>query len=106
MSSRSGNTYIINLNKIHSNDVCLPSNEDEYWPWLTRMSHIHMYHLNKLVHKDLVDGLPDLHFETNKLCDVFQKGKQVRAYFNAKNIISTHQLLQLLHKNFLAHLEP
>lgn len=30
-SSRSGNTYAVNLDKIPSNDVYLLSNEDEYW---------------------------------------------------------------------------
>lgn len=65
ISSRRGNTYIGNLNKISSNDVCLLNNKDESWLWQRRIAHIHMDHLNKLVKKDLVDSLSDLHFEKN-----------------------------------------
>lgn len=56
-----------------------------------------MDHLNKLVCKDLVDGLPDLHFEKSRLCDACQKGKQVGGSFKSKNIISTNRPLQLLY---------
>lgn len=56
-----------------------------------------MDHLNKLVQKDLVDGLPDINFEKNNLCDVCPNSKQVRATFKAKNIASTYRHLQLLH---------
>lgn len=56
-----------------------------------------MGHLHKFVHKDLVDGLPHLHFEKNILYNVCQKSKQVIAYFKTKNIVSTNQPLQLLH---------
>ena len=95
---RSGNTYIVNLNDLPSNDVCcLISKEDETWLWHRRIAHIHMDHLNKLVRKDLVVGLPKLHFEKDKLCDACQKGKQVKASFKSKNIISTNRPLQLLH---------
>jgi transposase InsO family protein len=56
-----------------------------------------MDHLNKLNRKELVIGLPKIHFEKNKLCDACQKGKQVKASFKSKNIISTNRPLQLLH---------
>src|SRR4051812_5905982 len=51
-SSRNRNTYIVNLNKIPSNDVCLLSMDYESWLWNKIIAHIHMEHLNKLVHKD------------------------------------------------------
>jgi len=56
-----------------------------------------MEHLNKLISKDLVIGLPKLKFKKDRLCDACQKGKQVRFSFNSKNIVSTTQPLQLLH---------
>ena len=56
-----------------------------------------MEHLNKLISKDLVIGLPKLKFEKDRLCDACQKGKQVRISFKYKNIVSTTQPLQLLH---------
>ena len=40
-----------------------------------------MDHLNKLISKDLVIGLPKLRFEKDRLCDARQKGKQVRVSF-------------------------
>ena len=40
-----------------------------------------MEHLNKLISKDLVIGLPKLKFEKYRLCDACQKGKQVRVSF-------------------------
>lgn len=59
-------------------------NEDESCIWHMRIALIHMDHWKKSVCKDLVDGLPDLHFENNILCDEFQKGKQVRTLFREK----------------------
>jgi len=38
------------------------------------IAHINMEHLNKLISKDLVVGLPRLKFEKDKLCDACQKG--------------------------------
>lgn len=73
-SSRSGNTYTINLNKISSNDACLLINEDKSWIKHRRISYIHTDHQNELVCKDHVDGLPNLHLEKNRLCDAYQKG--------------------------------
>lgn len=43
-----------------------------------------MDRLNNLVNKDLVIGQPNLCFKSNRLCDVCNTGKQVRAYFKAK----------------------
>ena len=59
--------------------------------------HINMYHLNHLVRKDLVIGLPKLKFEKNKLCEACQKGKQVKNSFQSKNFVSTSKPLELLH---------
>jgi len=55
-----------------------------------------MDQLNILISKDLVVGLPKLKFEKDKLADACQKGKQTRASFKSKNIVSTTQPLQLL----------
>lgn len=87
----------MNRNKIHLNDVCLLSNEDESWLCDMRITHIHIDHLNKFVYKDLEIDLPNLHFEKKQLCDVCQKGKQVRAYFKYKNVVSLNWPLPILH---------
>ena len=46
-----------------------------------KFNHINMEHLNELISKDLVIGLPKLRFEKDRLCDACQKGKQVRVSF-------------------------
>jgi hypothetical protein len=56
-----------------------------------------MDHLNKLISKELVIGLPKICFEIDKLCDACQKGKQVKASFQSKNVVSSSRPLQLLH---------
>jgi len=56
-----------------------------------------MNHLNKLVSKELVHGLPKLKFEKEHVCEACQKGKQTRNSFNLKNCISTSKPLELLH---------
>ena len=45
--------------------------------WHLRIAHINMHHLNHLVRKDLVIGLPKLKFEKDKLCEACTKRKQV-----------------------------
>lgn len=76
---------------------CLVSNIDDSWLWHCRVAHINMHHLNHLVRKYIVIGLPKLMFEKNKLCEVCQKGKQVKNSFQSKNVVSTSKPLELLH---------
>ena len=95
---RVDNIYMISLDDISSSDAkCLMSKENDSWLWHRRIAHIHMDHLNKLVSKELAIGLLKLKFEKDKLCDACQKGKQVKASFKAKNVVSTTRPLQLLH---------
>jgi len=56
-----------------------------------------MHHLNHLVRKDIVIGLPKLKFEKNKLCEACQREKQVKNSFQSKNVVSTSKPLELLH---------
>jgi len=61
------------------------------------VAHIHMNHLNKLISKELVKGVPKIKFMKDGLCDACQKGKQSRVSFKSKNMISTSRPLELLH---------
>ena len=45
------------------------SKDDDPWLWHKRIAHINMEHLNKLISKDLVVGLPKLKFEKDRLYD-------------------------------------
>ena len=50
--------------------------------------------ISKLVKFDLVEGLPNIKFEKDKLCDACQEGKQVRISFKSKDIVSTTKPLE------------
>ena len=88
---------MIYLNQKPNHNQCFHRKNDDPWLWHRRIAHINMEHLNKLISKDLVIGLPKLKFEKDRLCYACQKGKRVSVSFKPKNIVSTTQPLQLLH---------
>ena len=53
--------------------------------------------MSKLIRNNLVRGLFKVRFETNKLCNACQLGKQTRNSFRPKNIVSTSRPLELIH---------
>ena len=73
--------YMIDLNQKQNRDQCFLSKDDDPWLWHRRIAHINMEHLNKIISKDFVIGLPKLKFKKDRLCDACQKGKQVRVSF-------------------------
>src|SRR5215469_9632940 len=70
---------------------------DASWLWHHRLAHASMDLLSKIIKKDLVIGLPKLNFEKNRICDACQLGKQTRASFKSKKVVSTSRALELLH---------
>jgi len=62
-----------------------------------------MHHLNKLISKDLVVGLPKLKFEKYHICEGCQKGKQIKHSFKLKNVFSTSKPPELLHMDLFGH---
>ena len=90
---RTNNVYMIDLNQKLNHNQCFLIKDDDPWLWHRRIAHINIEHLNKLISKDLVIGLPKLKFEKDRLCYAYQKGKQVRVSFKSKNIVSTTQTL-------------
>ena len=50
---------MIDLNQKQNHDQCFLSKDDDPWLWHRRIAHINMEHLNKLIPKDLVIGLPN-----------------------------------------------
>ena len=71
---RIGNIYmqIIEHESFHELNR-LVSKIDDSWIWHRRAAHVNMHHLNHLVKKDLVIGIPKLKFEKNKSCVVREK---------------------------------
>jgi len=50
--------------------------DDDTWLRHRRLCHIHMYHLNRLKRKQLVEGLSQLKFVKHKVCESCQKEKK------------------------------
>ena len=98
IGTRIGNIYMLNTEHASFDELsCLVSKIDDSWLWLRRAAHMNMHNLNHLVKKDLVIGIQKLKFEKNKLCEPCQKGKQVKKYFQSKNVVSSSKPLELLH---------
>jgi len=64
------NIYMVDFeNSDFKSILCLFAKKDDPWVWHKRLAHIHMAHLNKLAKKKLVNGLPNIKFEQDRLCD-------------------------------------
>ncbi|KAG8633954.1 hypothetical protein MANES_18G143201v8 [Manihot esculenta] len=61
------------------------------------LSHASMDLLKNLSKDELVDGLPKIKYEKDKICDACQMGKQVKSSFKAINKVISSRPLQLLH---------
>jgi len=69
IGKRTGNIYVLNIKHASFHELsCLVSKIDDSWLWHRMAAHINMPHLNHLVGKDFVIGLPKLKFVKNKLC--------------------------------------
>jgi len=98
IGKRIGNIYLLNIERASFHEIsCLVIKIDDSLLWHRRATHISMHHFNHLIKKDLVIGILKLKFEKNKLCEACQKGKQVKNYFQSKNVVSTSKPLELLH---------
>jgi len=60
------NVYLLDISNSASIGCPLTKHE-ESWLWHRRIAHIHMHHLNKLISKELVVGLPKLKFEKDHM---------------------------------------
>jgi len=75
IGKRINNVYLLDISSPTSIG-CLLSKHDASWLWHRIIAHIHMHHLNKLIYKDLVIGLPKLTFEKDHLCEACQETNQ------------------------------
>ncbi|VFQ88324.1 unnamed protein product [Cuscuta campestris] len=80
-------------------EACLITKGDTklLWLWHKRLSHLNFKTLNKLSKEGLVEDLPKAVYKKESICDVFQKGKQVKSTFKAKPAHSTTRILSLIH---------
>jgi len=105
IGKRINNVYLLDIS-YPSNIGCLFSKHDESWLWHRRIAHIHMNHLNKLISKDLVIGLPKLKFEKDHICEACQKGTRVKNSFKLKMLFNLQDPLNCSTWICLALQEP
>ncbi|XP_074306526.1 uncharacterized protein LOC141641776 [Silene latifolia] len=91
--------YLTNLFALSSRTIsCMSAlKKNDPWLWHKRLGHVNARTLNTLKRLDLVDGIPNMKFDFNSLCDDCAKGKQVRSSFKSKKFVSTSKPLELLH---------
>ena len=66
------NIYMINIpSGTDGPATCLVSkaSTEKSWSWHKKLSHLNFNSMNELIKKDLVKGLPKVHFATDGLCD-------------------------------------
>ena len=98
VGERVENIYLIDLQAMTNQDMkCFVSISDNSWIWHRRLSHASMDLLKNLSKDELVDGLPKIKYEKDKVCDACQMGKQVKSSFKAINKVISSRPLQLLH---------
>ncbi|OAY43379.2 hypothetical protein MANES_08G063666v8 [Manihot esculenta] len=98
VGERVENIYLIDLQAMTNQDMkCFVSISDNSWIWHRRLSHASMDLLKNLSKDELVDGLPKIKYEKDKVCDACQMGKQVKSSFKAINKVISSRTLQLLH---------
>jgi transposase InsO family protein len=78
---------------------CLITKTNMGWLWHRRLAHVDMRNLHKLQKDGHILGLTSIAFEKDRPCDACQAGKQVGTRHHAKNIMTTTQLLKMLHMN-------
>jgi hypothetical protein len=67
------------------------------WPSIGRLAHVGMKNLHKLLKREHILGLTNVHFEKDRVCNACQAGKQIGAHHPHKNIMTTDIPLELLH---------
>nr|GEV37381.1 hypothetical protein [Tanacetum cinerariifolium] len=99
---RKDNMYSYDIKNIVSKEslTCLVAKAtlDESLLWHKRLSHINFKNINKLVHDNLVRGLPIKHFENDQTCVAYLKGKQ---HIASSTKDKTSEIL----KNFIEEIE-
>ena len=91
-----GQLYLVDFNRAEL-DTCLIAKTNMGWLWHRRLAHVGMKNLHKLLKREHILGLTNVHFEKDRICSACQAGKQVGARHPHKNIMTTDRPLELLH---------
>ena len=94
---RSGGTYVFDHDYVPSKSLCLASLSEQSTLWHQRLGHASLHLLHRLEKKNLVRGLPTIKPQDMTSCIECSKGKQTRASFPQKQVVSTSCPLDLIH---------
>ena len=75
IGERKDNVYTINVEKFSNQEKYFLVLKEDSWLWHRRLRHASMSIISNLSKKNLVDGLPTLAFEKDKICYACQFGK-------------------------------
>ena len=85
IGKRLTNVFIIDLNELEKQNVkCFSAINNESWLWHRRLGHCNTDSIARLSRKELVNGLPKIKFEHNRICDSCSYGKQTKSLLNQK----------------------
>ena len=87
LGKKVNNIYLLDLHHASLSIHCFLIKEDDTWLWNKRLCHIHMHHFNRLNRKQLVEELPKLKFEKDRVYEACQKGKKTKVSFKPKNVV-------------------
>ena len=90
--------YLVDFNKSKAKlETYLVAKSSMGWLWHHRLAHVGMRNLAKLLKDEHILGLTNVHFEKDRICSACQAEKQVGVPHPPKNIMTTKQLLELIH---------
>jgi transposase InsO family protein len=91
-----GQLYLVDFNRDEL-DTCLIAKTNMGWLWYRRLAHVGMKNLHKLLKREHILGLTNVHFEKDRVSSACKAGKQVGTQHPHKNIMTTDRSLELLH---------
>nr|GEW85325.1 retrovirus-related Pol polyprotein from transposon TNT 1-94 [Tanacetum cinerariifolium] len=100
VDNRGFDLYTISLQEsTSSTPLCLmaKATPTQAWLWHRRLSHLNFDHINLLLKKDIVIGLPKLKYVKDQLCSSCELSNSKRSSFKSKAVPSSKGRLNLLH---------
>jgi hypothetical protein len=91
-----GQLYLVDFNQAEL-DTWLIAKTNMGWLWQRRLAHVGMKNLHKLLKREHILELTNVHFEKDRVCSACQAGKQVGTHHQHNNIMTTDRPLELLH---------
>ena len=85
--NRCVNVYTIDIDCAFTLDKYFSALHDDGWLWHKRLGHASMDLISKISKKDLVEGIPKISFQKDKICEACKFSKQIKTFFKRKKII-------------------